>query len=272
MTGPRYEEYADFAGGLPFRLSVGLERTLYTSSRGQNWHEEPELQFCTGGEGTVLIGGERYDFRPGDIAAVGSGVIHRTGTEGRLTYTCLIISAAFCRQVGIECEALCFEPHFRDEALEQKLCALCEVYAGAEPFRTAKLHELLLGILIALAERHAVRGDTPAMQARSVETVKAVIRHIRENYAKKLTLDELARAVCTDKYALCREFRHFTGQTIVTYINHYRCIMAAGAIASGCAVAEAAHLCGFESASFFTRTFKKYMGVLPSQSAGRQQV
>jgi AraC-like DNA-binding protein len=36
-------------------------------------------------------------------------------------------------------------------------------------------------------------------------------------------------------------------------------------IKEGKSVAEAGYLCGFENSSFFTKTFKKYKGVLPSK-------
>ena len=270
MIGSLFEDYSSLPDGLPFILHVDLLRTPYTIKPYQNWHDEPEIQLCTDGRGTVLIDGVQYDFVPGDIAAVDSGVIHWTGTRSELVYTCLIVSADFCRHAGINCDALRFTPHFRDAALAEKMKRMCAIHESTDPLRTAKLQAELLGILIHLAEHHAATASVPKLpayaHAHAHDTVKAAIRFIREHYSEKITLDRLARAVCADKYALCREFSRFTGQTIVTYLNHYRCMMASAAMASGCPVAETARLCGFESTSFFTRTFKKYMGFLPSHA------
>lgn len=90
------------------------------------------------------------------------------------------------------------------------------------------------------------------------------MRYIRGYYNRKLTLDEIAQAIYVDKYALCRDFKRLSGQTIVQYTNSYRCQQAAEHIANGCTVAEAAEQCGFDNISFFIKTFKKYMGMLPS--------
>ncbi|MBQ8509389.1 MAG: helix-turn-helix transcriptional regulator [Clostridia bacterium] len=265
MIGTRYEEYGQFDDKLPFYLQPDIRRTPFTCSKTANWHEELEIQLCTDGLGTVLLGGERRAFQKGDIVVVGSGVIHYTGTDDRLQYTCLIVSAAFCKQVGIDYDALQFTPFLHSEELARLILELSDTYRNrALSCRTARLYEILLRILITLTENHAIQSSSPPQEAQSVETVKAVIRYIREHYSRRMWLDEIARAVCTDKYALCREFKRFTGRTIVEYTNHYRCLMAAECIASGCAVAEAARLCGFENPSFFTKTFKKYMGTLPS--------
>ena len=266
MIGTLFEDYSSFSDGLPFKLHVNLLRTPYTIKPYQNWHDALEIQLCVGGRGTVLIDGVQYDFVPGDLAAVDSGVIHWTGTRSELVYTCLIISADFCRQAGIDCDALRFTPHFRDAVLAERMKRMCEIHESTDPLRTAKLQAELLGLLIDLTEHHAAIVAVPKLRANMHDTVKAAIRFIRDHYSEKITLDRLARALCTDKYALCREFSRFTGQTIVTYLNHYRCMIASAAIASGCSVAETARMCGFESTSFFTRTFKKHMGTLPSHA------
>ena len=88
---------------------------------------------------------------------------------------------------------------------------------------------------------------------------------IRENYNKKITLDEISKAVLCDKYALCREFKRLTGQTIIENLNNYRCIKAMGFLNEGYTVAKTAELCGFDNLSFFTKTFKKHIGKLPSE-------
>ena len=128
----------------------------------------------------------------------------------------------------------------------------------------AKLNEIILKILIELADNHIIK-TSPNSNMKNFETVKSVITYIRENYNKKITLDEISKAVLCDKYALCREFKRLTGQTIIENLNNYRCINAMCLLNEGYTVAKAAELCGFDNLSFFTKTFKKYIGKLPSE-------
>lgn len=266
MIGTRYEEYEHLDSGLPFILHVNLERTPFTCSKEKNWHENLEIQLCTDGCGTVLLNGERYSFNKNEIVVVNSDVIHHTGTDQRLIYTCLIVSPAFCRQMGIDCGSLTFTPHIKSFELVGLLNELTKAYGdNTLTCRTAKLNELLLRILIELTENHSVKKDTPEIQTKSFERVKAAVKYIRKNYSKKITLDGVAKAVFTDKYALCRDFKRLSGQTIIEYTNNYRCMQAAEYMLEGHTVTEAAEQCGFENLSFFTKTFKKHMGFLPSE-------
>ena len=262
----RHEEYAHFAEGLPFVLHLKLKRTPATSSTQQNWHENLEIQLCTGGCGTVLLDGQKYPFLPGDIAVANSNVIHYTNTTDRLEYTCLIVDTAFCRQMGIDPTTLNATPHFQSEKIKTLFGELENLYhEQSNPCRTAELTGVLLQILIEICKRHSAPVKSLSTRTRSFENVKSTIRFLRENYAKKLSLDEIAKNVYTDKFVLSREFKKFTGHTIVNYLNNYRCQKAAEWISEGVSVAEAAWRCGFESPSFFTKIFQKFMGVLPSQ-------
>ena len=95
--------------------------------------------------------------------------------------------------------------------------------------------------------------------------VKMTIKYIRDNYSNKLLLEQIATNVYTDKYSLTREFKKVTNQTIVNYINSLRCKKASEMIKDGERVSEAARKNGFTNMSYFTKTFKQYMGVLPSE-------
>ena len=120
-------------------------------------------------------------------------------------------------------------------------------------------------MLILIVDDYSSIKCSSDMEQKELATVKKVLLYIRENYHTKIKLDLIAEHVLTDKYTLCKIFKANTGQTIFENINAYRCMKAAEYIASGKNVCESANLCGFENNSFFTKTFKRYIGVLPSK-------
>ncbi len=265
MVGTRYEEYGYLTDGLPFVLNIDLKRTYFNYSEKYNWHDNLEIELCTGGSGSVLLDGEKYEFKKDDIIVVNLNVIHYTGTNTDLTYCCLILSTDFYRKVGLDPQAYIFLPYIKSNVLVDLLNTLKEIYINhAIPFRITKLNELVLEILIELAEHHMIKRIALASENNNYQTVKATIAYIRMNYNKKITLDEIAKEVLCDKYALCREFKLLTGQTIIENLNNYRCIKAIDYLSDGYTVAQAAVLCGFENISFFFKTFKRYIGKLPS--------
>lgn len=264
MIGTRHEEYNNFINGLPFVLNTDITRTRFNLSQENNWHENLEIQLCNEGSGNVLIDGQEYGFEKNDIVVVNSNAIHYTGTDEFLNYSCLIISTDFCRQIGIDTRYLTFESKIKSCFLNELLTTLMQIYRDSElPCRVARLNKTVIEILIELSENHTV-GITPDCNEK-YEPVKQAISYIRKNYNRKLTLDEISKSVFFDKYALCREFKKMTGRTIVEYLNKYRCLKAVEIISSGTGVAAAASLCGFGNLSFFTKTFKRYIGKLPSE-------
>lgn len=264
MVGTRHEEYGEFGNGLPFSLNI-IKRTCLNCSKQSNWHENLEIQLCDEGSGEVWLNGKIHPFSKGDIATVCSDVIHYTGTADSIKYSCLIISNTFCRQIGIDCEALEYEPIIRDEALNTIFEQLKLEYAdGKSRCRTAKLNALLISLLISLTENHLISEKKPVLNKTAFTSVKSAIKYMRQNYMQRLTLDKIAEAACMDKYELCRAFKRFTNQTVIEYLNCYRCQAAAELLYEGYTVYETAHMCGFENPSFFTKTFKRYTSALPS--------
>lgn len=265
MIGIRHEKYEAMRCSFPFQLGVDLKRTFHNCAAEQNWHENLEIQLVTDGEGRVLLNGEAYSIEKNSIVVVNSNVIHYTCTDSALTYTVLILSTDWCKQMGIAYDALHFAPIFKSEKLQKWILKLVEMRAAREnPLSVAKVNQLLLQMMIELVENYAAPAQAMPTDSKRFEVIKAVIAFIQKNYSRKITLDEIAKAVFYDKYALCREFKKYTGQTIVESLNQYRCIKAVDCLEVGKTVAETATLCGFENLSFFTKTFKRYTGKAPS--------
>ena len=266
MINTRFEEYK--GNTLPFVLNDHIKRTSFIFSKEQNWHEDVELQLCLSGSGTVLLNGERYPFEKGDIIVANSNVIHHTGTDGELVYTCLIISPDFIKK--IQPGGISFSPIVKSDTLPKLIGELTEIYYSDDPFKTAKLYGILLKIFIDLAENHSVQ-TVMGSDGKVLERIKTAINHIRLGYASRITLDTLGSRLCCDKYALCRDFKRITGMTVTEYVNRYRCRIAAEHLQGGKTVSETAYLCGFENPSFFTKTYKKYMGALPSETMKKKK-
>ena len=273
MENTRYEEYSHKTGELPFVLHTSLERTPLSCSREKNWHENIEIELCVEGEGTVLISGTQIPIREGDMIVINSGELHYTTTQTRLVYDCLIIDTAFCRQFGFDYHALHFRSLVRDTAARSLFRALVEEYNEEDhPFRAARLGVGLLRLLVFLGEAYATRRAMTTEDDNTFHTVKEVLKLVQARYRERLSLDEIARAVLCDKYKLCRTFKRITGQTVVAYIQNYRCARAAELLGEGMRVAEAAEACGFGNPSFFAEVFRLRMGMSPTAYRKRNTI
>lgn len=262
----RHEEYAHIENNLPFILHPRLKRTPSTCRTEKNWHENIEIQVCLEGEGYVLLDGDKISFSKGDVVVVNSNAIHYTYTANELTYTCIIVDTAFCKQININYELIDFVSKFNNNEVVALTEALTDIYLTENyPLKVARLNEIILKILIIITENYSKIIKTEKPKPISNERVKRAVKFIRENYNRKLTLEEIAKHVFTDKFTLSREFKKITGQTVINYVNLYRCQKAIELIESGENVIEASYKCGFENPSFFSKVFKKHVGKLPSK-------
>lgn len=102
---------------------------------------------------------------------------------------------------------------------------------------------------------------------RYYELIYPAIRKIRNDYAKKITVDELASLCNISKYHFCRIFKKVTTLSAVNYQTEYR-LQVADILLKNTdkSITEIAILCGFEDACYFSRCYKKHTGVSPKQN------
>ena len=240
---------------------------------GLNWHENVEILYCTNGSATIVLDARQHPFCPGTMAVANAYCVHTTMQEKQLDYHCLIIDKSFCLENGIDTSLVQFQEIIREEtavrAMEEVVRAY-RAYRQEDLCSVADIRYAVLGLLLTLSKHHLVStGQDPQLFA-SRERVKQAVAYIRNHFASQISLLEIADAVGISKYHLSREFRKFTGSTVFETLNMTRCAEAKNMICQGLAVSEAALTCGYTNLSYFTRSFKKYIGSKPSAFSVKQ--
>ena len=234
---------------------------------GLNWHENLEILYCTDGSATIVLDARQYTFAPGTIAIANAYCVHTTMQEKELDYHCLIIDKSFCVENGLDTSMMQFREIIREEQAIQAMEAVVHAYQRyneEDLCAVADIRHAVLGLLLTLSKHYLAENGQDQQLFASRERVKQVVAYIRNHFAAHISLQDIADAVGISKYHLSREFRKFTGSTVFETINLTRCAEAKTMICQGMPVSEAAFNCGYTNLSYFTRSFKKYIGKKPS--------
>ena len=258
----------------------------------RNWHSDIEIIYCISGEARMFCDDATYELKAGDLFVVNPYKSHAIQISRHTKYQCLIVSEKFCKENGISTDNLYFQEHLRDvelaSAFQNAARAYYEVYADrsvhpvsvdsfvTEAFRTdllqnesnvtdtARIRYHILGFLISLCERYILDYKYKKEISLDVQRVMEITLYIRKHLSEMITLDMISDNLGVCKSHLSREFKKVTNMTIVEYINFLRCNEVKSLLAEGYNVSASANAAGFNNLSYFTRTYKKYMGALPS--------
>ena len=103
------------------------------------------------------------------------------------------------------------------------------------------------------------------------DLIQKAIRYINANYAKDVTLDDVAFHVGLSGSHLSRLFREATGKTFIAYLTDARVGVSKELLADlSVSLAEIGPRVGFEDQSYYTRVFKKRTGMAPGQYRRRR--
>lgn len=242
-----------------------------------NWHENIEILLCISGKGFVKCDAETYDFTPGCIAVINSNSLHSIKGDGQVIYHCLIIGNGFCKENGIDVSNLKFKELIKNQTVlncyENIVTAICESKKNKYIYSDAVIRTEILKLLIELCKNHlSSESNMQSSLSFSVERVKKTIFYIKNHFSEELTLEKISKYTGISKYHLSREFKSLTGKTVFEMVNLIRCKEAKRLIADGALISEAALACGYENLSYFSRCFKKHIGVLPSKCIQKRNI
>lgn len=244
-----------------------------------HFHPEYELVYIEGADGTRHVGSHISPFKNSDLVLIGPNIPHLNfdyGIQTSYRKEVLHINESFKNKVSHEIPEL----SGIYDLLEKSQYGL--VFTGITKElvgeRMKKLHELtpfkqfleVLNIFEMLATSHEFRllHELPVknkFNKKEQERLRKVYAFIDNNFQRKIEVDEVAALCNLGKASFCRYFKKATGNTFISFLNQYRIGQAKRLLLMGKNVSETCYACGFESLSYFNRTFKEIVKQNPSK-------
>jgi two-component system, response regulator YesN len=101
---------------------------------------------------------------------------------------------------------------------------------------------------------------------KNAETLSQVLHYIRENYSQPITLDEVARSVFLSPFYFSHMFMDELGITFMEYLTRVRMEEAKKLLGDkSLSMQSIAESVGYDDASYFSKVFKKNVGVTPNK-------
>jgi AraC-like DNA-binding protein len=273
-----------FASELGADLNVSCEHAPSTTPHA---HEFFEVGFVTRGRAVHHIGRDREaSILAGDLFVIDPYRAHFYSEVCQLEVLYLLMAPAMFRQNMREIQAVSGADDSDFSHLGDGFrSALCLSTGGCfreiqrilarirQEFQDQRRgYELLVKAL--LVELFVTLGrlvDAPSWNEEDGEDstehrVEIVRSFLEEHYSEKVRLPDLARLACLQQQYLCRVFKRQVGTTIFDYLNHVRIRQACELLnQTGDSVTGISLRTGFNDLSHFIRTFRKVVGLAPSQ-------
>ena len=238
-----------------------------------HWHTSVELIRIRKGSLTVTLNERSFEAKENDLIFVNSEVIHGAIPHD-CEYRCLVFNPAFLKTGNDSCDLFLdnlLSQYFylpdRIEDDEVKKIAdyiLDEMDERKEGFnfKVIGLSSYLFGLI---QEKNLYRREyNDGKDTQKIYKLKKVLKFIRENFAREITLDDMAREANLSIKYFCSFFKNMTGTTPVKYLLTYRVERAARKLlGTEENITQIAYDCGFNDLSYFIKTFKEIKRVTP---------
>lgn len=123
-----------------------------------------------------------------------------------------------------------------------------------------------LTVTLANATNRFIDFSFDVSDVEDVNLIHKAVVYIKNNYNKKITLDDVARHVHLSKSYLCKVFKAATSYNVSSYINIVKVEKIKELLMiEKYSLMDIVNEVGFDDQSYFTKVFKKYTGMSPSR-------
>lgn len=262
--------------------SILLYLNVETENYDIHWHTAAEIVMPIENDYTVIVGGQRFDLKEGEICFIPPGELHNlisrpTGKRLILMFDYSIIStiqdysaiSAILSQPLLITKESYGEIHATFMDILDKI--IKEYFNHTEPLRHAMINSYLLQFFVHLGRAH-IRTETmfpdvkSSKQMEYFDKMNSIVSYVNKNYTEDLSLDSVAQIAGFSKFHFSRLFKQFTDISFYAYLNQRRVKAAESLLLNPhLSITDVALQSGFPSISTFNRVFRQIKECTPSE-------
>lgn len=284
-----YKKKGFFTPDFPFHIIRYVHQN--TREVPMHRHEFIELVYVWNGSATHNVGGKRSVLRKGDVFILSRRMKHQyliTPPEPLEIVNCLFLPTLINPHLSSLADMKSFidfgyiqpliYPHkhrlrlsgMEDIKVRGIFQDMLDEYSsqpeGWQGMIRAKLVELLIGLSRSYKTLTVEEPQLNKTIRRHREGIFRAIRYLEEYYTEEIKLEKIAETAYLSKSHFSELFKNVTGKTFVEYLRDIRLNKAAGMLKdTDGQITEICYRSGFNSLSYFERSFRKSFGLSPAQ-------
>ena len=248
---------------------------------GVHHRDSWELSYVIKGRGGRIIGGVTSNFEEGDLVLVVPNMDHGwffnpsfTNEDGNIE----CITVMWTTELMIQLAAIF--PEWKDVVemfQKQEMSVLFNhkenkelvnaLYALAREdgnYASSRLMDLIMKTADSLHNDYEEIGTLSLSQLE--RRLQEINIYTCCNYARQISIDEIASHVGMNRSAFCTFFKKQTGKTYVSFLNEYRLKVAHHLLSNtDNNISTVCWQCGFNDLAYFDKLFKKTFNISPSE-------
>ena len=253
-----------------------------------HWHKEVEILYCIQGSISLTVGGKHFDLLENQMIMVNSTEEHSVEPNDTSGSRILLIEGgdallgdrfeffmdnylpARVIDLGNENEGIPHEGTKKFNFIIQQILAEKDnpIYKHSPEnywYLLGYTYELFAS-LCRFAPFKKRDSDKVMKRVKYFDIIQPIINYIENHYDEQITIQKAANIVCYERTSFCRIFHSVTGMTFLQYLNMHRIDIAKRKIVEDTQpISEIGKQCGIPNAKSFTRIFKQYTNMLPSE-------
>ncbi len=258
-----YEKIPSEKNSFPVRI---LLQEAYLGGLLPHWHEHIEMMFLTSGSCQMTCGQNSFKATKGDLVFINNSELHFYEKANNIKYICVILNPKMFEDVDFK--DICIQNLiYLDKNIKKIFDNLAKEFSEQKKSYDIAIKGLVYELITYLSRNYPQNNELQPIENEIItKRINEVLEYISFHYADNLTTAELAKKWYLSEYYFCRFFKKATGQSPVNYINRTRIEKAAVLLKkTNENITTIAIKVGFEDVNYFSRTFKKFMNISPSQ-------
>ena len=249
-------------------FNCGLEHCAPLHSWGPAVRDHYLIHLVADGHGRLRTGGQEVQLGPGDLFLLRPGQLaeYCASAHDPWEYYWVGFNGAFAAKL-VQATPFTEQKPFchasQPQALKEALLNIFNARGPRPENEAAMVGHLYLFLAELMRQAAESRVHTPSTGS---QYVLRAIKYIQFNYSHEITIDDIAKTVGVSRSHLYRLFMTNVGQSPIDYLTAYRIGEACSLLKnSRLSIAEIAASVGFSDKFYFSRVFKKTMGMPPSR-------